>query len=89
MKKKKDRLPWSDYERALVVQHQKSFGRGANKVLFSKLSYRSKGSVWCELTRFDDWKRTGIMEFGCNPKHKGGRKGVIATYIRIIKDLGL
>lgn len=89
METKKKYQKWSDYERAIIVQHHKSFGRGATDLLFEKIKNHSEGSINCELWRFDDWKRTGVMEFGCRYKDRNGRGGVKQKYIKIIKDLGL
>ena len=87
--KKKKYQKWSDYERAVLVAHHKSFGRAAVEVLHQKVSLHSLPSVKCELNRFDDWKRTGVMEFGCRYKDRNSRSGVKQKYIKIIQDLNL
>lgn len=87
MKKKKKYQKWSDYERAILVGHHKSFGRAAVEILHKKIPLHSAASVKCELNRFDDWKRTGIMEFSCPWKDRNSRSGVKQKYIKIIQDL--
>jgi hypothetical protein len=86
-KEKKKYQKWSDYERAVLVAHHKSFGRAAVEVLQQKVPLHSPASVKCELNRFDDWKRTGVMEFGCRYKDRNSRPGAKQKYIKIIKDL--
>ena len=89
MKTKKKYQRWSDYERALVVAHHRSFGRGALDLLYNKIPLHSEASIRCELFRFDDWKRTGIMEFAPRAKYINSRGGVRKVYEKIITDLSL
>jgi hypothetical protein len=84
----KTRTKWTDYERVLVIRHHRTFGRANLHLLVDNISKHSQDSVMCELMRFDDWIKTGIMEFG-KKKKPGGRKGVIETYTRIIQTLGI
>ena len=84
----KTRTKWTDYERVQIIRHHRTFGKANLHILVSKISTHSHDSVMCELMRFNDWIKTGVMEFG-KKKKPGGRAGVIETYTRIIKDLGI
>ena len=84
----KTRTKWTDYERVQIIRHHRTFGKANIHLLAASISRHSYDSVACELMRFDDWIKTGIMEFG-KKKKAGGRSGVIETYTRIIQTLGI
>ena len=53
------------------------------------MPHRSLDSVSCEVDKFDEWQRTGVMEYGSKWKHRNNRAGTRATYTRIIQELGI
>jgi len=89
MKEKKVYQSWSDYERVLIIRHYRKFGLANQEGLAKKMTYRSIGSISCEINKFDSWQRTGVMEYGSKWKHRNGRCGTRETYTRIIDDLDI
>lgn len=80
---------WSDYERTQLISHYRKFGKANKEILASKMPHRSLDSVSCEVDKFDEWQRTGVMEYGSKWKHRNNRAGTRATYTRIIQELGI
>ncbi len=85
---KKKYAKWSDYERVQIIRHHRMFGKANMRLLTDNIKSHSPDAVMCELMRFDDWIKTGIMQFG-RVKKPGGRKGTIKVYTRIILTLGV
>lgn len=85
--KKKKYLKWSDYERMLIISHNRKFGIANVEILCQKMPNRSFSSINCELKKFDCWLKTGIMEFKSSEKHRQERAGVRETYTRLISEL--
>lgn len=84
----KTRTKWTDYERVQVIRHYRTFGKANLHILVASISRHSHKSTELELSRFDTWFRTGVMDFGKKAK-PGGRAGVIDSYTRIIQTLGI
>lgn len=82
------REKWTDYERVQIIRHHRTFGMANLHLLVKSISRHSHKSTELELSRFNKWIKTGVMDFGKKAK-PGGRAGVVETYTRIIQTLGI
>lgn len=77
---------WNDYERSMIIMHYKKFCLANRESLWTKIPGHSIGSINCEISRYDNWLRTGVLEFE-KAKTNNLRPGSVEKYIRIINDL--
>lgn len=86
---KKKYTKWTDLDRAVIITHHRKWGVANKETLYDKLSHRGVATIDCELSRFDCWRKTGIMEFKASQKYANHRAGTIEKYKNLINLLNL